>query len=93
MPGRFSQMGAKTRLGGGAGRRYSRAMMDWLLSSILKAVAWLPEKAALAMGRHWGWLLAQVVRLRRAYVLETLARCFPGMALAERQAIYAGVCR
>ena len=93
MPGRFSQMAAKTRLGGGAGRRYSRAMMDWLLSSILKAVAWLPERVALAMGRHWGWLLAQVVRLRRAYVLETLARCFPGMALAERQAIYAGVCR
>ena len=89
----YPQMGVKTRLGGGAGRGYSRAMMDWLLSSILKAVAWLPEGVALAMGRHWGWLLAQVVRLRRAYVLDTLARCFPGMALGERQAIYAGVCR
>lgn len=47
----------------------------------------------MALARHWGWILAHGVRLRRTYVLDTLARCFPGKSAPERQAIYAEMCR
>lgn len=45
------------------------------------------------MARHWGWVLAHVVRLRRAYVLETLARCLPDLTARDRRALYVEVCR
>jgi len=56
-------------------------------------VAALPAGAATALGNGIGWTLARVVRLRRTYVLETLARCFPEKTPVERQALYAEICR
>ncbi len=56
-------------------------------------MAALPAGAATALGNGIGWALARVVRLRRTYVLETLARCFPEKSPAERRALYAEVCR
>ena len=67
--------------------------MAWLLKGLAKAVAWMPRRWATAWARHWGWLLANGVRLRRAYVLETLARCFPEKTPEERWGIYADMCR
>ncbi len=56
-------------------------------------MAALPAGAATALGNGIGWTLARVVRLRRTYVLETLARCFPEKTPVERQALYAEICR
>ncbi len=69
------------------------AMLAWVLKTMAKMVAVLPLGGAVALARQGGWLLAHVVRLRRAYVLEALARCFPEKTEVERRAIYAGVCR
>ena len=68
-------------------------MIAWLLKTLAKGVALLPLAWAMALARHWGWLLARVVRLRRAYVLETLARCFPEKSDRERKEIYFELCR
>ncbi|HAL92841.1 MAG TPA: hypothetical protein DCM68_07450 [Verrucomicrobia bacterium] len=77
-----------------AGRWRSMArMFAWVLRGLAKAVAALPLGGAAAVARAVGWFLANVVRVRRAYVLETLARCFPDKTLPERRAIYAEVCR
>ena len=56
-------------------------------------MAALPAGAATALAGGIGWTLARVVRLRRTYVLETLARCFPEKTPVERQALYAEICR
>ncbi len=56
-------------------------------------MAALPAGAATALAGGIGWILARVVRLRRTYVLATLARCFPEKTPAERNALYAEVCR
>lgn len=68
-------------------------MMAWVLKALAKGVACLPSRWAAALARLGGWVLARVLRVRRAYVLETLARCFPGRPEPERRAIYAAVCR
>ena len=68
-------------------------MVAWALKTTAKVVAALPLGWATALARQWGWLLAHVLRLRRAYVLDVLARCFPEKSAAERFAIYAGTCR
>ena len=68
-------------------------MFAWILHRLAKLVARLPWGAANALARHWGWVLAQVVRLRRAHVLKALARGFPEKTPAECRAIYAAVCR
>jgi Kdo2-lipid IVA lauroyltransferase/acyltransferase len=68
-------------------------MIAGLLKTTAKAVAWLPAGWARALALHWGWMLARVVRLRRTYVLATLARCFPEKTEAERRAIYVENCR
>lgn len=52
-------------------------------------IARLPLGVAMALARHWGWMLAHVLRLRRTYVLETLARCLPETTPEERRRIYA----
>jgi KDO2-lipid IV(A) lauroyltransferase len=67
--------------------------MAWFLKTISKLVARLPLSWARALARHWGWLLAHVVRLRRTYVLDTLARCFPEKSEQDRQTLYAEICR
>ena len=64
-----------------------------LLQMLSKVVAALPKRGAEAIARHWGWLLAHVIRLRRRYVLATLARSFPEKSAAECRAIYNEVCR
>ncbi|NCD22163.1 MAG: hypothetical protein EOL90_04395, partial [Spartobacteria bacterium] len=69
------------------------AMFAWVLRGLARAVAALPAGAATALGNGIGWTLARLVRLRRTYVLETLARCFPEKTPAERRALYAAVCR
>lgn len=66
--------------------------MVWLLNITAWAITRLPLGWARAVARHWGWMLAHVVRLRRAYVLATLARCFPEKSPRERRSIYADVC-
>ena len=66
-------------------------MIAWALKKAAGLVAALPPGVATASARHWGWFLAHVVRLRRRYVLATLARCFPEKPVAERRAIYAGM--
>ena len=68
-------------------------MIAWLLKGTAKTVALLPRRGALALARHWGRMLAQVLRVRRKHVLEALARSFPEKTESERRAIYAGVCR
>ena len=68
-------------------------MFTWVLRGLARAVAALPAGAATALGNGIGWTLARVVRLRRTYVLETLARCFPEKTPVERQALYAEICR
>lgn len=68
-------------------------MFAWVLRGLAKMVAALPLGGATALARAVGWILANVVRLRRTYVLQTLARCLPEKTGAERQAIYAAVCR
>ena len=68
-------------------------MFAWVLRGLARAVAALPAGAATALGNGIGWTLARVVRLRRTYVLETLARCFPEKTPVERQALYAEICR
>ena len=55
-------------------------------------MAWLPAGWARGVARHWGWMLARVVRLRRAHVLASLARGFPGMTERERRVLYAEIC-
>ena len=68
-------------------------MFAWVLRGLAKAVAALPLGGATALARAVGWILANVVRLRRTYVRQTLARCLPEKTDAERQALYAAVCR
>ena len=68
-------------------------MVVGLLKTTAKVVALLPLGWALALARHWGWMLAQVVRLRRTYVLDALARCFPEKTDRERREVYAEMCR
>lgn len=68
-------------------------MVAWLLKTTARVVALLPQTLAEALGRHWGWMLAHVVRLRRRYVLATLARCLPEKTARERRGIYADMCR
>lgn len=69
------------------------AMIAGLVKAMAKAVAGLPLPWAAAWARHWGWLLAHVVRLRRGYVLATLVRCFPEKPERERRALYAAMLR
>jgi Kdo2-lipid IVA lauroyltransferase/acyltransferase len=66
--------------------------MAWVLKTMAKLVAVLPPGWAKALARHWGWMLAHVVRLRRTYVLATLARCFPEKSKQDRKAIYQAMC-
>lgn len=68
-------------------------MFAWVPRGLARAVAALPAGAATAFAGGLGWTLAHVVRLRRAYVLGTLARCFPEKTAAERRALYAEICR
>lgn len=68
-------------------------MFAWVLRGLARGVAALPAGAATALANGIGGMLAHVVRLRRTYVLETLARCFPEKTPAERRALYAAVCR
>lgn len=67
--------------------------MAWILKILAKGVAILPFGWAEALARGAGRLLAHVARVRRAYVLETLARSLPEKTDQERGAIYAAVCR
>ncbi len=68
-------------------------MLVGLIKVTSRFTAWLPLRWARAWARHWGWMLAHVVRMRRAYVLDALAQAFPGMPRRERSALYAEVCR
>lgn len=68
-------------------------MVAWALKTLARGVAALPLGVATALARGAGWLLANVLRVRRATVMEALERCFPEKSDAERRAIYAGTCR
>jgi Kdo2-lipid IVA lauroyltransferase/acyltransferase len=67
-------------------------MLVGFIKATSRFTAWLPLRWARAWARHWGWMLAHVVRIRRAYVLDALAQGFPGMPHRERCALYAEVC-
>ncbi len=67
-------------------------MIAWIVKGIAKAVSLLPLSWAMALARHWGWMLAHVVRLRRTYVLDTLTRALPETDAKEREHIYNEMC-
>jgi Kdo2-lipid IVA lauroyltransferase/acyltransferase len=67
-------------------------MIAWIVKGIAKGVSLLPLRWAMALARHWGWMLAHVVRLRRAYVLGALARALPEMDEEGRIRIYNEMC-
>ncbi|MDD4342071.1 MAG: lysophospholipid acyltransferase family protein [Kiritimatiellae bacterium] len=67
-------------------------MTAWCLKSVAKVVGRLPSRWASALARGGGWLLAHGVRLRRPYVLETLARSFPDKTAQELKALYVAMC-
>jgi len=46
----------------------------------------------MGLARHWGWIMAHVIRFRRTYVLDTLARCLPEKSNSERRRIYNEMC-
>lgn len=66
--------------------------MAWVLQTVAKGIALLPPGWARGLARHWGWILARVIRLRRRYVLDTLARCFPDKSERECRTLYAEIC-
>ncbi len=68
-------------------------MMAWVYKAVAKMVARLPLGWAMALARQWGWVLAHVVRLRRTYVVDALARAFPEKTPQERNSIYAEMWR
>jgi len=53
----------------------------------------LPYGALLRLGSGLGWLLGRVIRHRRSFVMETLARCLPERTAAERAQIADGMYR
>lgn len=59
---------------------------------LTQLVAVLPKRMAFGLGRFGGWLCAHVFRVRRTYVLQTLAACFPDKSEKECRAIYARMC-
>lgn len=58
-------------------------MSVFLLKAIIRGVAALPLSTALKLGRGIGWFYGQVLRHRRAYVLDALQRSFPKKPPAE----------
>ena len=68
-------------------------MIAWALKSVAKAVAFLPLGGARVLARHWGWMLAHGIRLRRTYVLNTLRRCFPEKSKSECKVLFGEMCR
>ncbi len=67
-------------------------MIAWVLKGMSKAISLLPLSWAMALARQWGWGMAHIIRLRRTYVLDTLARCLPEKSDAERRQIYNEMC-
>jgi len=67
-------------------------MIAWIVTVVAKGVSLLPLSWAMALARHWGWMLAHVVRLRRTYVLNTLARAMPETDGDEHIRIYNEMC-
>lgn len=47
----------------------------------------------LALSRVLGWIYGHVIRHRRAYVLRTLARCFPDQPVGERRRLASAMYR
>ena len=68
-------------------------MVAWLVKGIARWVAGLPPARVRVLAWRCGWLLAHAVRLRRSYVLATLARCLPEKSPRERVALYVEMCR
>jgi Kdo2-lipid IVA lauroyltransferase/acyltransferase len=62
-------------------------MLVSLFNAVSRTIAALPLERALALGRWCGWVAGNVVRHRRAAVLESLATCFPERSSADRAAI------
>ena len=67
--------------------------MAWLFQILAAFVSRLPFRWAAAWAVHWGWLLSHVVRLRRATVLDALAKSFPEKAPGELRGLYHEMCR
>jgi len=67
-------------------------MIAWVLKAVAKGVSFLPLRGAMALARQWGWVMAHIIRLRRTYALDTMARCLPAKSDAERRQIYNEMC-
>jgi len=67
-------------------------MIAWIFKVLAKGISFLPLRGAMTLARHWGWVLAHIIRFRRTYVLDTLARCLPEKSDAERRQIYNEMC-
>lgn len=57
--------------------------MTVLLQMISRAVAIMPLKPALRLGRALGWMLGRVVRYRRPEVIAALRSAFPDLAASD----------
>lgn len=56
----------------------------WIGLGILRALCWLPHRAALALGRAFGMTAYHVSRSRRVIVSRNIELCFPDKTEAER---------
>jgi Kdo2-lipid IVA lauroyltransferase/acyltransferase len=67
-------------------------MIAWIVKVIAEAVCLLPLSWAMTLARHWGWMLAHILRVRRRYVLKALARSLSETDAKERARIYNEMC-
>ena len=59
----------------------------WLGLGLLRALACLPYRAHLALGRGLGWLLFRVMRSRREVAARNIALCFPERSAGDIAAL------
>lgn len=62
--------------------------MNGFAGVLARGMARMPKRAASGVGRAVAWGMGTVAGLRKREVVETLGRCFPGMAKSERVAVY-----
>ncbi len=59
----------------------------WIGMGLLRAICWLPHRAALAIGRAIGAVAHRLGGTRRAVVRRNIELCFPHLSTAERDTL------
>lgn len=59
----------------------------WIAIGVIRAIAWLPYRALLRVGRVLGWLAARLLVSRRRVAERNIALCLPELSSAERAAL------